>query len=195
MQQPNAKAARGERHTRSRLAPGAVTGIPCEAPAAATEDRSQKAGKKSFPHAWLAVAVLVAAGTLAYSNSFSGVFVFDDRSEILKNPALKELWPPGQAMFGGNTLPARPLPYYTFAINYALHGTNVWGFHAVNLAIHLAAGLVLLGIIRRTLRMPRLPPRYAAAADGLALAARAAVGGSSLANRVGNVIFTSGWNR
>jgi tetratricopeptide (TPR) repeat protein len=111
------------------------------------------------------------AGTLAYSNSFSGVFVFDDRAEILKNPALKQLWPPSKAMFGGNTLPARPLPYYTFALNYAWDGTNVWGYHAVNLAIHLAAGLVLFGIMRRTLGMPRVPARYAAAADGLALAA------------------------
>ena len=32
-------------------------------------------------------------------------------------------------------------------------------------------GPVLFGVIRRTLRMPRVPPRYAAAADGLALAA------------------------
>ena len=108
---------------------------------------------------------------LAYSNSFCGVFVFDDRLEIVKNPALERLWPPGGAMFGGQTMPARPLPYYTFAINYALHGTKVWGYHAVNLAIHLAAGLVLFGIVRRTLRMPRVPSRYAAAADGLALAA------------------------
>lgn len=74
-------------------------------------------------------------------------------------------------MLGGKIMPARPLPYYTFALNYAVHGTNLWGYHAVNLVIHLAAGLVLFGLIRRTLGMPRVPPRYAAAADGLALAA------------------------
>jgi Flp pilus assembly protein TadD len=147
------------------------TGLPCGAPAEAPSDRSPAAGKSLFQRPWLAAALVIGAGVLAYSNSFCGVFVFDDRLEIVKNPALARLWPPGGAMFGGQTMPARPLPYYTFAINYALHGTKVWGYHAVNLAIHLAAGLVLFGIVRRTLRMPRVPSRYAAAADGLALAA------------------------
>ena len=41
----------------------------------------------------------------------------------------------------------------------------------MNLAIHLAGGLVLFGIIRRTLRMPRVSPLLADAADELALAA------------------------
>jgi tetratricopeptide (TPR) repeat protein len=127
--------------------------------------------KRSLLRVWLAAAILIAAGTAAYWNSFSGAFVFDDRSEIAKNPALRQLWPPGRAMLGGRDMPARPLPYYTFALNYAWHGTSLWGYHAVNLAIHLAAALVLFGVMRRTLAMPRVPPRYRAAADGLALAA------------------------
>ena len=151
--------------------PSSATGPSCAAPAGAGKNQSATAGKRSFPRSWLAAALLIGAGTLAYANSFFGVFVFDDRLEIVKNPALAQLWPPGKAMFGGKMMPARPLPYYTFAVNYALHGTSVGGYHAVNLAIHLAAGLVLWGIIRRTLGMPRVPPRYRRAANGLALAA------------------------
>ena len=139
--------------------------------AGAQKHQPLAAGQRSLPRAWLAATLLIGAGTLAYANSFSGVFVFDDRLEIVKNPALERLWPPGRAMLGGKTMPARPLPYYTFALNYALHSTSLWGYHAVNLAIHLAAGLVLFGLIRRTLAMPRVPPRYQTAADGLALAA------------------------
>jgi tetratricopeptide (TPR) repeat protein len=139
--------------------------------AGAQKHQPLAAGQRSLPRAWLAATLLIGAGTLAYANSFSGVFVFDDRLEIVKNPALEQLWPPGRAMLGGKTMPARPLPYYTFALNYALHSTSLWGYHAVNLAIHLAAGLVLFGLIRRTLAMPRVPPRYQTAADGLALAA------------------------
>ena len=82
--------------------------------------------------------VLLIGAALAYSNSFGGVFVFDDRLEILKNPGIQRLWPPGKVMFGGDNLPARPLPYFTFAVNYALHGTDVWGYHAVNLATRAA---------------------------------------------------------
>ncbi len=120
---------------------------------------------------WLAAGLIVGVGVLAYSNSFRGVFVFDDKTEIGTNPAIRRLWPPGEAMFRGPGAPRRPLPYYTFALNYALHGTDVWGYHAVNLAIHLAAGLTLFGLVRRTLRRPRLAARYAAVADQIALAA------------------------
>ena len=44
-------------------------------------------------------------------------------------------------------------PMSRFALNYALgSGTDsTWGYHAVNLAIHLLAGLLLFGIVRRSL--------------------------------------------
>ncbi len=141
-------------------------------PASVTDrERCSETEKRPVQRLSLAAALLIAIGTAAYSSSFRGVFVFDDVKEIGVNPAIRHLWPPGEAMFGGPGLPRRPLPYYTFAIDYALHGTDVWGYHAVNLAIHLAAGLALFGVIRRTLRMPRVPTRFAAVADQLALAA------------------------
>ena len=113
----------------------------------------------------------MAAGGLAYSNSFRGVFVFDDRLEIRDNPAIRSLWHPLEAMFGGPGLPRRPLPYLTFAVNYAWGGLDVVGFHAFNLAIHLAAAVVLYDVVRRTLESPRLSSRYSAVAGPLALAA------------------------
>jgi tetratricopeptide (TPR) repeat protein len=39
----------------------------------------------------------------------------------------------------------------TFALNYAMGGLNVWGYHAVNLLVHTLAGLTLFGVVRRTL--------------------------------------------
>jgi len=39
----------------------------------------------------------------------------------------------------------------TFALNYAVGKLNPWGYHAVNLAIHILAALALFGIVRRTL--------------------------------------------
>ena len=39
----------------------------------------------------------------------------------------------------------------SFAFNYAVSGADVWSYHVLNLAIHLAAGLTLFGIVRRTL--------------------------------------------
>jgi tetratricopeptide (TPR) repeat protein len=125
--------------------------------------------------------LVVAAGVVAYSNSFRGVFVLDDRDSIEDNPTVHHLWPLGQVLSpprrGGITVEGRPLINLSLAINYAFSGDNPWGYHAVNLAIHLLAGLTLLGIVRRTLLQPGpirsgpgLRERFGDAADGLALA-------------------------
>ena len=101
----------------------------------------------------LAGAVIVLAGLAAYHNSFSGPFVFDDPLSIVENPTIRPPWslvdlltPPAQVTVGG-----RPLVNVTLAINYALGGTDVQGYHMVNLVIHLFAGLALFGAVRRTL--------------------------------------------
>ena len=49
------------------------------------------------------------------------------------------------------TVGARPVANLSLAINYAFGGTEVWGYHAMNLAIHLLTGLALFGVVRRTL--------------------------------------------
>ena len=64
----------------------------------------------------------------------------------------------------------RPVGFFTFAINHLWQPNGVWGYHAVNLAIHLAAGLILFDLARRTLARPPLANRYGQSAAGLALA-------------------------
>ena len=59
---------------------------------------------------------------------------------------------------------------FSLAVNYALGGYDVWGYHALNLAIHILAGLTLYGIVRRTLLSPLLRERFGASAVRLALA-------------------------
>lgn len=90
---------------------------------------------------WL---VLVLAGGLVYANSFAGVFLFDDQINIRDNPRVQTLWPPD--WLGGQ----RPVVNFTIALNLELGGYTAWGFHLVNLAIHLGAGLVLFGVVRRS---------------------------------------------
>ena len=116
---------------------------------------------------------MVGAGLLAYQNSFTGSFVFDDVVSIIRNPTIRHLWPPWQALRPphGNGLPVegRPLINLSLAINYALGGYAVWGYHALNVAIHILAGLTLLGVVRRTLLQPTLRERFGTSANGLAL--------------------------
>jgi len=112
----------------------------------------------------LAIVLLVVA---AYATSFGGDFVFDDVNEIVTNPALREL-PPWRAMFVGKTLPARPLPYLSFALNSRVGAANPFGYHVVNLAIHLVAALALCDLVRTTLESPRLREEFGRRAVPLA---------------------------
>jgi len=115
---------------------------------------------------WGAAAVLVLATVAAWSSSLSGAFVFDDLSAIVNNPTIRHLWPPWGAWQPGQTdltVSGRPLLNFTLAVSHALSGARPWGYHAVNLAIHVLAGLTLFGLVRRTLRL-----RPGQASDGLA---------------------------
>ncbi|HEY5079078.1 MAG TPA: tetratricopeptide repeat protein, partial [Opitutaceae bacterium] len=69
---------------------------------------------------------------------------------------------------GGSTVAGRPVLNLSLALNYAISGTGVWSYHAFNLAIHVLAGLALLGILRRTLAL-RGDPRATAIALSVAL--------------------------
>jgi len=124
---------------------------------------------------WLAASILVAAGLTAYANSFRGVFVYDDMDSIVENPCIHTLWPLSEAMSlplsdGGETVARRPLLSLSFALNRWLLGPEPWGFHLVNLAIHMTSALLLLGIVRRTLCLEPLRARWGDKATALALA-------------------------
>ncbi len=100
------------------------------------------------------------AGWWAFAPSLDGVFVHDDIPGIVDNPNIRSLWPLASAMSAPKdvTLSGRPIASLSFALNYAFttdRGRDEMAFlrdcHAVNFLIHLAAGLVLFGVIRRTL--------------------------------------------
>lgn len=106
----------------------------------------------------LAALALVAAGIAAYANSLSGPLVLDDIATVSDNPSIRSLssalFPPADVGTGG-----RPVANLSFALNYLWAGTDVRDYHLSNLAIHLAAGLVLFGLVRRTLAQPVLAAR------------------------------------
>src|SRR5437867_3897677 len=93
------------------------------------------------------LALLATVALAAYSNSFTTPLVFEGESQIVENPLVHHLWPPGVL-----TSSAQPVGFLTFALNYAIGGENTVGYHIVNLAIHLAAALALVGLVRRTLQ-------------------------------------------
>jgi len=118
--------------------------------------------------------LVAVAGLLAYSNSFTGGFLDDDLGSIPENRTIRHLWPIWEPLSPPHqtwlTVVGRPLINLSLAINYAIGGYNVWGYHALNLTVHILAALTLLGIVRRTLLQPPLRGRFGAAANELALA-------------------------
>ncbi len=128
--------------------------------------------RREWPRVILGVTLLIAAGLWAYHNSFAGVFLFDDTTDIVMNPAIRRLWPGWDALLkpSTETVLARPVVDLSLALNYALGGLDVRGYHAVNLAVHLLAALVLYGLVRRTLLTEGLRSRFQTSATALALA-------------------------
>jgi tetratricopeptide (TPR) repeat protein len=124
----------------------------------------------------LAIALVLILATLGvYWNSFGVPFLLDDRLSINDNSSIRNLgriadvlWPPGTTTTAG-----RPLLNLSFALNYAVGGLSLRGYHVVNLLVHICSGLVFFGIVRRTLFRPNLSDRYGA--DALPLAAFAAL--------------------
>jgi Tfp pilus assembly protein PilF len=100
---------------------------------------------------WMA-AVIVAAGIVAYHNSLTGPFIFDDFNAIVDNPHIRRLWPVTEALAAPpqSTVDGRPVVALSLALNYALGGLHVTGYHLFNLAVHIGCGLLLFGIVRRT---------------------------------------------
>lgn len=115
-----------------------------------------------LPAALLAVAVVA-----TYANTFGVPFYLDDFATIPGNPTLRRLWPLSTVLFPPPEVysAGRPLLNLSFALNYAVGGTSVAGYHLVNLAIHLSCALLLFGIINRLLAFgPRDKPAPSATA-------------------------------
>lgn len=124
------------------------------------ESRQRGESGKSGGRA-LAVAALVFWVTLAYANSFSGAFLFDDECNILTNPAVRcprisLLADPAYTA----ALNTRPLVTLSLAANHAIGGFAPFSYHLVNLGIHLAASLFLFFSLGLLFRSPGFSERF-----------------------------------
>ena len=135
--------------------------------------------KPAGPPNWLAVAILAISIGIVYGRALDVPFVLDDHASVVKNPSIRSLWPlVGTEEHRGPLNPlrdlpttARPLVNYSFALNYLFGGLNVLGYHVVNVVIHFLSALLLMAIVRRTLRLPYFGGRFDSVAGWLAFAA------------------------
>ncbi len=109
--------------------------------------------KISFPHTNVSVFfVLLLLGLSLYSNVFYGEFISDDYVHIINNPAVRDLTQVDRIWRSFNT---RFLVGFTFALNYALSGFNTFGYHLVNILLHVLTAFVVYQFIVLTLQLQK----------------------------------------
>ena len=87
---------------------------------------------KSFLFPLLSLALIAVVGLVIYSNTFNSPFVFDDIGAIVNNPDRRQL-----DLSLANWFGKRAIPYLTLDLNYYLGELNLFGYHLVNIAIHV----------------------------------------------------------
>ena len=117
--------------------------------------------QQSKGRSWLPPLLVALIAVVAYANSFGGGFIFDDQMRIVSDTSSRSLC--GSVL--GST---RPLVGLSLFLNYRLGGLNPVDYHAFNLVVHVVAGLLLYGVVSRTLKRPGIPACCAQRSDFLA---------------------------
>jgi len=114
---------------------------------------SLRLNMKAIP--WLSVILLCAIGIFIYSNSFDCAFQFDDESYIVSNAAIKNIHNI-ENIWNALRQHTRFVAFYTFALNYHFHQLQVFGYHVVNLAIHILGSILVWWMVHLIFRTPRM---------------------------------------
>ena len=99
--------------------------------------------------------VLVAVGSLLYSRTLHIPWLFDDIQNIIDNLSIRDL--PGA--FSGIAGP-RGVAYLSFALNYHFGELEPYGFHLVNIAIHILTSFIIYLILKRVFWSPLPASRF-----------------------------------
>ncbi len=121
-----------------------------------------------------ALILLFLLNIISYSNSFDGQWQFDDFDNIIfnSNVHLTNLSAEDvKKSFLGLTKShwSRPVSYFSFAMNYYFSGTDIFGYHLVNFAVHYLTAIFLFLFILNTLKLPSLNGKYEKSAYSIAL--------------------------
>ncbi len=118
----------------------------------------------------LAIGLIILAVAVAYSNTYTASFHFDDQHTIVENPRIKHL-KNIPSFFWNNEGPvgSRPLLLVTVALNYAIGGLHVTGYHIFNNLLHAINGILFYFFMLMVLNLPRFRDRYAQLSREIAL--------------------------
>ena len=119
---------------------------------------------------WWPALLIAVAGIVAYMNAPGHPFVLDDAGAIVDNETIRSIW---SSLRGGPLqfpTAGRPLLNASFALNYAAGGLSTWGYHIVNLVLHLSSAVMLCAVTRRVLKRDSTPSLLRGRETGFATA-------------------------
>jgi len=96
--------------------------------------------KKILLARWFALIVIALAAFVVYSNTWRCPFVFDDIHSIVENTGIRDL---SNFSSPGRFFDSRAVVNFTFALNYKFGRLDVFGYHLVNILIHILNGFVV----------------------------------------------------
>ncbi len=114
----------------------------------------------------VAFGLIAALILIAYSNTFTAAFHFDDTPAIVDNSGIKRVtWENFVNMLHGT----RPVVNLSLMLNYRLSGLNVVGWHTFNIGFHIANSFFVYLLILWTLTLPSLSAKFGDRARRIAL--------------------------
>jgi tetratricopeptide (TPR) repeat protein len=114
--------------------------------------RMSELKKQSAESEWrgnlAALAGIMVLGVITYAHTLNVPWYMDDLHAIVENRAIHRL----QDALNNFFYASRGIADLTFALNYRLGGTNVVGYHLVNIAIHLVTSCLVFLLFKRVFR-------------------------------------------
>ena len=89
-----------------------------------------------------ALALICVCGIIIYFATVHSPFIYDDAHAIEDNPYIKNL-SKFQQMVGVQNIFNRSILLFTFSVNHAIGQLDVFGYHLINLMLHLCVGIML----------------------------------------------------
>jgi len=121
---------------------------------------------------WIALLLIASVGAVIYSNIYRVPFVFDGIRQIEDKPKIRNL--ENYFSFKEVFYSPRPVVEFTFALNYKFGKLNVFGYHIVNVLIHVINGFLVYFLaltIFRQLYPPNVREDDSLASEGLQIQA------------------------
>ncbi|MCL0045387.1 tetratricopeptide repeat protein [Nitrospinaceae bacterium] len=89
-----------------------------------------------------ALALICVCGVIIFFATVHSPFLYDDAHAIEDNPYIKNL-SKFQQMVGVQNIFNRSILLFTFSVNHAIGQLDVFGYHLINLMLHLCVGIIL----------------------------------------------------